>query len=226
MATHSNLEGARLANNLICEKNRFLINVQALGAAFTIDDDHPSVLFLDPGGSDRTVLLPTASASLKGLWYDIVNSADADGEELNVKSTTAGGATLGLVATGEIARFICDGTTWYAQTASDIDVAQINNLTVETQAALGTSITSLVGFYGTTPKAQQASSSQAAVNTTAIPALTVVGGLTGYGYSSTANFDVAKNALNSVIARVAEIEVLINEMRRVNTTLGILKGSA
>ena len=112
----SNLEGARLAGNLICEKNKYLQVKQTLAGTYTMDDDMPHWHFLDPGGAGRTVLLP---AEAKGLWYILVNLAD-NIEDLTVKEDS-NTTTIGVVSAGQFVLFICDGTSWYAP--SDVGIS-------------------------------------------------------------------------------------------------------
>lgn len=107
----SNLDGARLAGNLIMEKNRLGILAQTLSGTFTMDDDMPHLLFLDPGGASRTVLLPPEA---RGLWYIVVNTADA-AETLTVKEDS-NTTTIGSVSQNGIGFFFCDGTTWWDHT--------------------------------------------------------------------------------------------------------------
>lgn len=104
----SNVEGAILSGNLLMEKNKLGSLIQTLGATFTIDDDMPHLLFLDPGGAGRTVLLP---AEARGLWFVVVNTADA-AETLTVKED-AGSTTIGTIEQDTIGLFFCNGTTWY-----------------------------------------------------------------------------------------------------------------
>ena len=71
------------------------------GYAYTLTDDltldatYENFLTLDPGGSDRDVVLDAELASnsavmATGLFRGIENNADADGEELTVKNDAGG----------------------------------------------------------------------------------------------------------------------------------------
>lgn len=71
---------------------------------------------------------------------------------------------------------------------------------------LGASTTDKIAFYGKTAVAQQSSADQAAVTTTASTSTSPV------GYSTTTQADA--------------IVTLVNEMRSVLVTVGLMKGSA
>lgn len=88
---------------------KFGFLAQTLGAGLTLTTSMPNLLFLDPGGSGRTLLLPT-EASSKGMRFEIVNTADA-AEDLTVKEDS-NTTTIGIVGIGESGVFWCDGTTW------------------------------------------------------------------------------------------------------------------
>lgn len=63
---------------------------------------------IDPGGSARDVTLP-AEASSNGMWFYILNAADA-AENLVVKDD--GAATIVTISQNEAAIVICNGTAW------------------------------------------------------------------------------------------------------------------
>ena len=73
---------------------------------------------------------------------------------------------------------------------------------------MGLASTSLIGFYGTTPVAQRSGAAGGAVSTQAI----------------TAGNTTAISTL--IIARVAELEVLTNELRAAMVALGLHTGAA
>lgn len=75
-------------------------------------------------------------------------------------------------------------------------------------ALLGGSSTDTVGFFGTTPSAQRANSSQAAISTSAAAQISA----TQWGFATSTQADA--------------IVTLANEMRAVLVALGIMKGSA
>ncbi len=107
----SQIEGALIANAKLRHGNSFRILKQALGATWTIAVGMPQLQFLDPGGSGRTVLLP-AEADSKGLFFELVNTADA-AEDLTVKEDS-GTTTIAVVGQGDSGLFFCDGTTWFS----------------------------------------------------------------------------------------------------------------
>jgi hypothetical protein len=83
-------------------------NTETLGGTKTLVDGDAALQFLDPGGSGRTVNLPTAGAANHA--YLIVNTADA-GEDLTVMS----GATLvTTVGRDQATLLVSNGTTWRA----------------------------------------------------------------------------------------------------------------
>jgi hypothetical protein len=92
---------------------------------------------------------------------------------------------------------------------------------------VGQTITDKVSFYGVTPVVQRASSSQAAVATTAItaPATTASISTAHYGYTST-QADAISAAVSSLITRVAANTTLVNELRAALVALGAIKGAA
>ncbi len=72
---------------------------------------------------------------------------------------------------------------------------------------IGSTITTTLGFYGTTPAAQPTSSNEAAVNTS--PAVSVSATQWGFTTSTQAN----------------ALVTLVNQMRADLVTLGLIKGS-
>ena len=125
-----NLEGSELRNITFYGGNKYLPTLQTLGGTYTMDADEPQVLFLDPGGADRTVLLP-AEASSKGLFFTIINTADAD-ETLTVKEDS-NTTTIGTIGRGGQNTFFCNGTTWYeSQTVETLEAATAQNLLINT----------------------------------------------------------------------------------------------
>lgn len=102
------ITGANIEKSMLGPKLRHEILEQTLTGTWTMDDDMPSVQFLDPGGAARTVLLPPEA---KGLWFRIVNTADAD--ELITVKEDSNTTTIGTVSRGESQFFLCNGTTWY-----------------------------------------------------------------------------------------------------------------
>lgn len=114
-----NMTGARLDGMEIGGGNKYLTTRQTLGGTYTMDADEPMVLFLDPGGSGRTVLLPPEA---NGLSFGIVNTADGN-ENLTVKED-AGVTTIDIVGRGRVSWFYCDGTTWRSdgsEAATDVE---------------------------------------------------------------------------------------------------------
>lgn len=92
----SNIEGAALWDNLLMQGNRFGSLSQTLGGNLTLSGKSPHLLFLDPGGAGRNVLLP-ASPKI-GDFYIIVNTADA-AEVLTIQTSAGGALTPPLTPT-------------------------------------------------------------------------------------------------------------------------------
>lgn len=81
-----------------------------LSGTYTISALSPSTVYaLDPDGAARNVVLPEAA---DGLWFKIVNKADA-AENLVVKQSD-GSTTVCTIGQNEQADVYCTGTTWAA----------------------------------------------------------------------------------------------------------------
>lgn len=91
------------------------LRLASLRKAVTADEPilttYPPVLYLDPNGAARTVLLP-AEADSKGLTFFIRNVADA-AEALTVEEDSSSTAIV-VLAQNEGCMVHCDGTTWRA----------------------------------------------------------------------------------------------------------------
>lgn len=102
MASHQNIQAARIEDSHLQKGNKFGHLFQTLGAEFAMDADMPTLLSLDPGGSDRDVLLPAES---KGLFFIISNTADAL-ESLTVKEDSDT-TTIASLEQDEAGLFFC-----------------------------------------------------------------------------------------------------------------------
>lgn len=78
----------------------------SLSDNLTLTDSDYTVQFVDPGGADRNIALPSVGSGNHAFF--VVNTADAD-ENLNIKS---GSTTLETLAQGQSAMFISNGATW------------------------------------------------------------------------------------------------------------------
>lgn len=105
-----NLEDARLDDPVLNKGVKGGVHIQTLAGALTIDRDSSHIMVLDPGGATRVVTLP---ANEKGLWWIIVNAADA-AEDLTINDPTA--TTRGTISQNEIAIVVMDGTRSYVGT--------------------------------------------------------------------------------------------------------------
>jgi hypothetical protein len=83
-------------------------NVEAIAAGKTLTASDATFQKLDPAGGPVNVDLP-AEASSNGLWFYIMNDADA-AETITVRNDAAG--TVVTLPQNEAAIVICDGTTW------------------------------------------------------------------------------------------------------------------
>ena len=83
-------------------------NQETLAGNKTLTVKDACYQLLDPGGSNRDVVLPEEGNN-KGAWFWIQNRADA-AENLVVKDD--GAATVGTLNQNEAALFLCNGTAW------------------------------------------------------------------------------------------------------------------
>lgn len=81
--------------------------VATMTGAVVMDYSYPNQLRLDPGGSARDLTLP---AGINGLWYKIVNFADAS-ETITLKN--AGGSTVETIDQNEEIEVEYDGSAWF-----------------------------------------------------------------------------------------------------------------
>jgi hypothetical protein len=107
----SNLEGARVTNNILGEKNRFgMTQLASTGTAIALGADTPPLIALNLTGATN-VKLPAASGN-KGLMFYFVNNST--GAVTATLQTSTGGALVGVVtvAQNKVAMVICDGAKW------------------------------------------------------------------------------------------------------------------
>src|SRR5688572_9139517 len=106
-----NLEDLVAANVLFLNRNRLGIVTQTLTGTTALSEKMGQILFLDPGGGAREVNLP-AVANSKGLWFILVNTADA-AEVITVEDAASAALTPAITLTqNEIALFFCNGVSW------------------------------------------------------------------------------------------------------------------
>ena len=91
-------------------------------AKFTVDKDAPTTILLDPNGSNKDVIMPSAKAK-RGCDYYIINTSDATGdaqETLVVKDSSAENATtIAEIPKTRAANLFSDGTTYHAFVGRD-----------------------------------------------------------------------------------------------------------
>jgi len=78
-------------------------------AEMAIGANWPPILYLDPAGGAKTILLP-AEAECAGQVFIIVNTADA-AETITVEEDSST-TSIGTVAQNTSGMFHCDGTAW------------------------------------------------------------------------------------------------------------------
>lgn len=100
----SHLEDNRL-DRVDIQSQLWGVDRVALTGNFTIPDDFPFMLFLDPNGSDRDVTLPALG---RGKAHIIENVGSAN--SLIIK--TPAGATLTTLSNVQGAMFVCSGQEW------------------------------------------------------------------------------------------------------------------
>jgi hypothetical protein len=92
---------------------------------------------------------------------------------------------------------------------------------------VGRSAAELVGYWGTTPVAQPSATAQSTVATAALTnAATVAPIVSGYSFSTTAEFTAMISTINALNTRVAALTTLVVEFRRSLVLTGQIKGSA
>jgi hypothetical protein len=106
----TNLEGGTM-QDVYQKTTRFNHQTIALGADLTLTAKHPTLLFIDPGGSARTITLP-AEADAEGMMFIIFNTADM-AEVISIVDDAAATITPDITFTqNEMAILCCDGTSW------------------------------------------------------------------------------------------------------------------
>ena len=106
-----NIDDTNAQNVVFKQQFRLEPLTRTLTGALTLVQEHPPLMYLDPGGAARAVTLP-AEANGRGLLFIIHNTADAD-EDLTVSDD--GGTVIAIIEQGKSALLTCDGTTWLAQ---------------------------------------------------------------------------------------------------------------
>jgi len=102
-----NIEGARLSGVLI-EKRKNTVFKVTLGAAYTIPDNIPGLVVIDPTAA-RSVTMPD---KLLVSDFTLVNAADA-AEVITLLDDDVSSTTAGACTQGEIAYCVSDGVKWY-----------------------------------------------------------------------------------------------------------------
>jgi len=82
---------------------------KTLTGNLTLYDADKKYLFIDPGGADRTIILPAAADT--NHFFTILNTADAF-ETLTVKN--AGGTTIAIIPRAATVTFFSSGSAWFS----------------------------------------------------------------------------------------------------------------
>jgi hypothetical protein len=106
--SRDNIEAAEIRDCIFGKGNRDASLAATLAGIFTMTAAMPRLLFLDPGGGARDVLMPP---EVLGARYIIVNTADA-AEVLTFKDDT-GVTTIGAATQNETAYLVSNGTSWF-----------------------------------------------------------------------------------------------------------------
>lgn len=86
----SNIDGARMNDNLLFAGNRMGVYNATLTGTLTLANGAPHILMLDPGGAARTVKLPASPQD--GDFFILFNTADAL-EVITVQDSAGTGLT-------------------------------------------------------------------------------------------------------------------------------------
>ena len=91
-------------------------------ARFTVDDNAPTTILLDPNGGNKDVIMPSAKTK-RGCDYYIINTSDApesEQETLVVKDSIASDATtIAEIPKTRSANLFSDGTRYHAFVGRD-----------------------------------------------------------------------------------------------------------
>ena len=109
MATRQNHVAGKLTDMLFVSGVKMDSLAKAATADMPIGATWPPILYLDPNGGAKDVLLP-AEADSENLVFFIVNTADA-AENLVVKDDSDS-STIVTISQNGSAMVHCDGTTW------------------------------------------------------------------------------------------------------------------
>lgn len=93
---------------------------KTLTGNLTLYDADKKYLFIDPGGADRTIILPAAADT--NHFFTILNTADAF-ETLTVKN--AGGTTIAIIPQSASVTFHSSGSAWFADSVSSASILEV-----------------------------------------------------------------------------------------------------
>ena len=96
-------------NNCVLHRQKASTGVYTLTGNYTLTDEEPDSMAIDPGGASRDLTLPGVATN-KGRVLRIANTADA-AENLVVKN--AGGSTIVTISQNEIGTVFEAGGAWY-----------------------------------------------------------------------------------------------------------------
>ena len=110
MTMKQNLQFSKLYDCQIMTGFGMELTVMDATAEMVLTKKHAPILWLDPAGTTKTVLLP-AEADMKNKFMSIKNNADADGENIILEEDSST-TQIAVINRGETLDLFCDGTTW------------------------------------------------------------------------------------------------------------------
>lgn len=189
----SQVTGTEIHNSLIGEKTKIKSMSATLAAGLTLTNAFPHLIFLDPDGTNRTLVLPAVE---RGLWFTIVHSGAA---AATMTVNNPGATLIGTVAKGDVGHFWSDGTSWFGDTVGETTNLAVSGTFAVSGAAtflgdvkFGDTTTDKVAFFGNTLASQAAL--VAAITTTAAIATF------GWGFATSQQAQVTVAAVNAILA--------------------------
>lgn len=109
MALRQNMTAGTVVNMFIGPQLKMMSLETAVTADYPIGQNFPPLLYLDPNGGAKDVLLP-AEAGAKDQVFIVVNTADA--AENIVLKDDSDTTTIATLNQGDTCMVHCDGTQW------------------------------------------------------------------------------------------------------------------
>ena len=110
MGLRQNVTAGTLVNTVIGPKRKMLsMSIDIPATDYQIDANFPPLLYLNPDGGAKDVLLPV-EADAQDQMFTLVNTADA--AENIVLKDDSDTTTIATLNQGDTCTVHCDGTTW------------------------------------------------------------------------------------------------------------------